>query len=125
MKAVEGEVTVPATKLAFTVGEGRGMIRYSVRITAERKDDGFAVILRVERISAADIAGLVFTVLLFSYWVWGKAPEALPFVLPFFLIFLGVRVVHAWRNTPAVTEAFTVPYLALPRVTADTTHKHD
>ena len=110
MKRVEGDLVVPISKFVFQHGEGRGRIRYRVSVAAEKKEAGFDVVLRVERLSAFEVLGLLFGAAVFSAVVGFSQPEALWFVIPFVMLISAVRFVYIWSQVGAASEAFSLPY---------------
>lgn len=80
MKNVEGEVSLPVSNFVFQYSEGKSKIRYRVSVAVEKREDGFAAVLRVERVSFAEAIGLGAWAILFCSVVAitsGVAPLAI------------------------------------------------
>lgn len=111
MKNVEGEVSLPVSGFVFQYSEGRSKIRYRVSVAAEKEEDGFAAVLRIERISFAEAVGLGGGALLFcSAVAIGAGVESLAIVAPFVFIVPSIRIAYVLMHTDEVLDTFSLPY---------------
>jgi hypothetical protein len=48
-KRIAGDICIPKTSLIYVIGGGRFAKRYTVKVLAERQDDGFAITASIDR----------------------------------------------------------------------------
>ncbi len=110
MKRAKGDLAVPVSKFVFKHGEGSKCTRYRVSIAAIKKEGGFEVVLRVERLSASEFFRLLLGHMIIYTIVGFTHPMVLPVVIPPFVLISAIGLANNWKNVNSAIEAFALPY---------------
>ena len=109
MKNVKGELAMPESKFTFQYGEGRQQIRYPVRVSVERGEDGYAAVLRIQFFGPLSLVGLAIPTSFLTVVAF-FAPVALWVAAPFVLLVVAHQISRVVRHVGAAVYAFSLPY---------------
>ena len=109
MKNVKGELAMPESEFTFQYGEGRQQIRYPVLIAAERREDRYAVVLRVRYFGPLTLVALAVPISFLTVVAF-VAPVALWVAAPFALLVVAHQISRVVRHVDAGVDTFSLPY---------------